>query len=287
MFFFDTPELALNAAGVVVRARRRQGEEGDTVVKLRPVVPNDLPARASSLESASTSRSTRCRGDSCARRRSRASRTTRRSWRRPPGSRPIRKLFSKEQRAFYAAHAPDGIDLDSLSVLGPISILKLKLEPEGFGRRLVGELWMYPDGSADRRAVDQVPTQRGVPGRGGSQGVPALARGRPVGGAADEDQDGARVLLGRDAAGLGTERSKGMTIGPVQLIALGFDKPDFQGEMIEEFERLRESDTVRVIDALVVYKDAEGDVDDREGQPALEGRGGGVRRHGRRAHRPR
>ena len=51
-----------------------------------------------------------------------------------------------------------------------------------------------------------------------------------------------------------------MTIGPVQLIALGFDKPDFQGEMIEEFERLRESDTVRVIDALVVYKDAEGDV---------------------------
>ena len=51
-----------------------------------------------------------------------------------------------------------------------------------------------------------------------------------------------------------------MTIGPVQLIALGFDKPDFQGEMIDEFERLRESDTVRVIDALVVYKDNEGDV---------------------------
>ena len=37
VFFFDTPELALNAAGVVVRARRRQGEDGDTVVKLRPV----------------------------------------------------------------------------------------------------------------------------------------------------------------------------------------------------------------------------------------------------------
>lgn len=51
-----------------------------------------------------------------------------------------------------------------------------------------------------------------------------------------------------------------MTIGPVQLVALGFDKPDFQGEMIEEFERLRASDTVRVIDALVVYKDAEGEV---------------------------
>ena len=51
-----------------------------------------------------------------------------------------------------------------------------------------------------------------------------------------------------------------MTIGPVQLLVLGFDKPDFRGEVIEEFERLRRSDTVRVIDALVVFKDAEGEV---------------------------
>ena len=51
-----------------------------------------------------------------------------------------------------------------------------------------------------------------------------------------------------------------MTIGPVQLIALGFDKPDFRGEIIEELERLRADDMVRVIDALVVYKDADGEV---------------------------
>jgi uncharacterized membrane protein len=51
-----------------------------------------------------------------------------------------------------------------------------------------------------------------------------------------------------------------MTIGPVQLLVLGFDKPDFRGEIIDEFERLRENDTVRVIDALVVFKDAEGEV---------------------------
>ena len=44
VFFFDTPELALDAAGLVVRARRIQGGRGDTVVKLRPVVPEDLPA---------------------------------------------------------------------------------------------------------------------------------------------------------------------------------------------------------------------------------------------------
>jgi uncharacterized membrane protein len=49
-----------------------------------------------------------------------------------------------------------------------------------------------------------------------------------------------------------------MAIGPVQLIVLGFRQPDFHGEIIAELERLRESDTVRVIDALAVYKDADG-----------------------------
>ena len=50
-----------------------------------------------------------------------------------------------------------------------------------------------------------------------------------------------------------------MAIGPVQLIVLGFDKPDFHGEIIAELERLRESDTIRVIDSLAVYKDADGE----------------------------
>ena len=49
-----------------------------------------------------------------------------------------------------------------------------------------------------------------------------------------------------------------MAIGPVQLIVLGFNHPSFHGEIIAELERLRQSDTVRVIDALAVYKDAQG-----------------------------
>jgi hypothetical protein len=51
-----------------------------------------------------------------------------------------------------------------------------------------------------------------------------------------------------------------MAIGPVQLIVLGFKHPNFHGEVIAELEKLRQSDTVRVIDALAVYKDARGDV---------------------------
>ncbi|HCU93078.1 MAG TPA: hypothetical protein DHU96_10220, partial [Actinobacteria bacterium] len=52
-----------------------------------------------------------------------------------------------------------------------------------------------------------------------------------------------------------------MAIGPVQLIVLGFSHPDFHGEVIAELERLRESDTVRVIDSIAVYKDAEGELE--------------------------
>ena len=64
-----------------------------------------------------------------------------------------------------------------------------------------------------------------------------------------------------------------MAIGPVQLIVLGFSHPDFHGEIIAELERLRESDTVRVIDALAVYKDADGRDRGRAPEQPDQGRG--------------
>jgi hypothetical protein len=63
------------------------------------------------------------------------------------GRKPIRKLFSKEQRRFYDAYAPEGVWLNDLSVLGPIFVLKLKWVPVGIVRRMVAELWLYPNGS--------------------------------------------------------------------------------------------------------------------------------------------
>jgi uncharacterized membrane protein len=52
-----------------------------------------------------------------------------------------------------------------------------------------------------------------------------------------------------------------MAIGPVQLIVLGFEHPEFHGEIIAELERLKKSNTVRVIDALAVYKDTVGEIE--------------------------
>jgi uncharacterized membrane protein len=68
-------------------------------------------------------------------------------------------------------------------------------------------------------------------------------------------------IAGGERAQSAMQEVDAMAIGPVQLIVLGFNHPKFHGEIIAELERLRESDTVRVIDALAVYKDAEGELE--------------------------
>ncbi len=69
-----------------------------------------------------------------------------------------------------------------------------------------------------------------------------------------------------------------MPLGPVQLLVVGFDRPDFSGEVLSELERLRESDVVRVIDLLVVHKGADGAVRrlHHSGLTAGEAEGGGA-----------
>ena len=147
VYFFDTPDLALNQSGLVVRARRVQGRGDDSVVKLRPVVPGELPAEVRLSPNfgvevdAMPGGTYVCSGsmkhlmgptdvkDAVA------------------GRLPLKKLFSKEQRALYALHAPEGLKLGDLSILGPILVLKVKFAPEGYGRKLVAELWLYPDNS--------------------------------------------------------------------------------------------------------------------------------------------
>jgi hypothetical protein len=146
VFFFDTPQLELDKAGVVVRARRIQGKGDDSVVKLRPVVPNELPNELRESPNFRVEVDALPGGFVCSGTLKRALRDTAvKSM--LAGARPLRKLFSKEQRAFYAAHAPEGIALEDLTVLGPIFVLKGRFTPEGLKRRLVAEMWLYPDGS--------------------------------------------------------------------------------------------------------------------------------------------
>jgi hypothetical protein len=146
VFFFDTPDLALNQQGVVVRARRVQGRGDDTVVKLRPVVPDELPGKFREAPGMVVEVDAMPGGWVCSAS-FKGSLGTTDVTRVATGDRSIRKLFSKEQRAFYEAHVTEPIALENLSILGPIFVLKLTLRPEGYNRKMVAEAWLYPDGS--------------------------------------------------------------------------------------------------------------------------------------------
>jgi hypothetical protein len=63
------------------------------------------------------------------------------------GELPLRKLFTKEQRTFYRQHAPDGLEFEKLQVLGPTFVMKSVFEALPMERRVVAELWLYPDGT--------------------------------------------------------------------------------------------------------------------------------------------
>ncbi len=146
VYFLDTPDLLLNKNGLVVRARRRQGGADDSVVKLRPVVPSELPEHLRKIPEFGVEVDAMPGGWVCSA-----------SFKgelghmdvkeAAAGERSVKKLFSKGQRDFFADYAPEGVEIDGLTMLGPLTVFKLKCEPTGFGRRLVGEMWMYHDGT--------------------------------------------------------------------------------------------------------------------------------------------
>jgi hypothetical protein len=146
VYFFDTPDLALFEHGVVVRARRSQDRKDDSVVKLRPLTPAspvlqpprpkglgvEVDAMPGRYVCSASMKGQPHHGDVALAVR---------------GDRPVHRLFSAAQRELFDANAPAGIALDDLTLLGPLVVLKLKHTPEAFGRRLVAEMWLFPDGS--------------------------------------------------------------------------------------------------------------------------------------------
>jgi len=144
VYFFDTPELALSEAGLVVRARRVQAKGEDTVVKLRPVLPSELPKRLRRSPAFGTEVDAMPGGFVCSASMKAALPAGRVHEALAAGER-LGKLFTKEQRAFFADHAPEGLTLDELATLGPIFVLKARFRPTELGRKVVAEVWLYPD----------------------------------------------------------------------------------------------------------------------------------------------
>jgi hypothetical protein len=144
VYFFDTPDLALNKAGLVVRARRVQAKGEDTVVKMRPVTPAELPKRVRRCPDFSTEVDA-MPGGFVFSGSMKGALPAGRVHAALGGGEPLRKLFTKDQRAFFADHAPEGIALGDLATLGPIFVLKARFRPKELNRKVVAEVWLYPD----------------------------------------------------------------------------------------------------------------------------------------------
>jgi len=144
VIFFDTPDLKLNRCGMIVRARRTR-DGGDTVIKLRPMRPADLPAkgfrsRRFKVELDASPDNFICSGSLKGKVDNADVKDVLR------GRKAIRELFSSEQRDFFREHGPKQSSLDSLTPFGPINVAKLKFAPEKYtGRTMTAELWFYPD----------------------------------------------------------------------------------------------------------------------------------------------
>jgi hypothetical protein len=156
VFFFDTPNLDLDKAGLVVRARRIQGGRGDSVVKLRPVVPNELPdevrrSAAFNVEVDAMPGGYVCSGSMKGRSSSAEISDAVR------GALPLRKTFTKEQRTFFAANARRPARLDALVPLGP-TYVPARLGPEGSRPEVRGGAWPQ-DGSQFRLSTVLPPSE--------------------------------------------------------------------------------------------------------------------------------
>ncbi len=146
IYFYDTPDLKLNKAGLIVRARRSRGDRGDTAIKLRPVDPATITAELQRDASFKIEVDAMPGGYVCSAT-SKGRCTAKEILGVSDGKVSLDSILSREQREFYAAHAPAGISINDLVPLGPTFVLLIKQQPKGFDRKIVIELWLYPDGS--------------------------------------------------------------------------------------------------------------------------------------------
>jgi nitrogen fixation protein FixH len=145
IYFFDTPDLTLLREGIIARARRIVGEEHDSTVKFRPVVPAEIPAkwckhRGFKIEAdASEKGVVKSASFTMPVEKGLIKRVA-------AGDKSVAKLFSKEQERFLADMADRKIDFESLAVLGPLQAHRWQFTDPGCPWEITAELWKREDG---------------------------------------------------------------------------------------------------------------------------------------------
>jgi hypothetical protein len=146
VYYLDTEDRTLYRHGVVVRVRDVNDGSGDSVIKLRPVRPDGIPAglRQSKefvVEVDGMPGSYVCSGAL------KAHLGAHDVERTMAHQRPLHELFSEQQLSLLASYLPRQVGVDDLAIFGPVDARRRKLVLSGFDRPLLVEQWTFPDGS--------------------------------------------------------------------------------------------------------------------------------------------
>ncbi len=146
IYFFDTPDLKLNQAGVVLRARAIDDDDHDSVVKIRPVDPDKVADRwrqedGFKIEADSVGQKVVVSASFKAKHKPKAVERV------VEGKRPISELFSKKQLKFMSDFYGGPLGPDDLVILGPVGTLRADVERSGLAYELTAEFWRLPDDS--------------------------------------------------------------------------------------------------------------------------------------------
>jgi len=146
IYFFDTPELTLNKAGVVLRARAIEDDDHDSVVKIRPVDPDKVDDKwqdtgGFKLEADAV-------GDKVVMSASLKAKQKKSAIEKVDnGKQDISELFSKKQKEFLSEFYDSPVNLDDLTILGPVRALRADVDRPGMAYELTAEYWTLPDDS--------------------------------------------------------------------------------------------------------------------------------------------
>jgi hypothetical protein len=145
VYFFDTHELMLYDAGVILRARITRGDDDDSTVKLRPVKPAEIYRRVKQTKGFKIELDVVGDTPVCS---AKLEATPRRGEVEDVAAerRSLRTLFSDDQERLIADYAPIGISWAELSVLGPVEVRKWQIPPTGFAHEITVEQWTLPNG---------------------------------------------------------------------------------------------------------------------------------------------
>lgn len=145
VYFYDTPDLKLFNAGIVLRARKEKGAADDATVKIRPMAAEDAPEHLMGEEGFKTET------DVVGNREVPSASYTAPTGKGEiddvaSGKRGVNKLYSKEQEEFLQAYGKIPVDFDKLDVMGPIETETWKTRKAGFDGEITIERWHIPDG---------------------------------------------------------------------------------------------------------------------------------------------